>query len=206
MAATITNTDKLIGGALVAGIAIALIVRHNKKKQAALPEQTAPVAEPQPENPSLPASPSSQGGTLNRDLVLKRGSTGNEVRELQRLLGITADGIFGPQTEAKLKAVKFVTQVSLNKFATLPGKNPNPLKPGNRVMANVRPKIKVDGVKKLASGDYSHTGQLLEYVDFGDEVGKIIAVTPSGNYYVVEMPGFLTNKLGWVNAADVKKI
>lgn len=35
--------------------------------------------------------------------VLRRGSTGNEVKLLQQLLGITADGSFGPQTEAVVK-------------------------------------------------------------------------------------------------------
>jgi len=36
--------------------------------------------------------------------LLKRGSKGEEVRELQRLLGISADGDFGPKTEASVKA------------------------------------------------------------------------------------------------------
>lgn len=36
--------------------------------------------------------------------MLKRGSTGSAVKELQKKLGITADGIFGPATEAALIA------------------------------------------------------------------------------------------------------
>jgi len=36
-------------------------------------------------------------------MLLKKGSKGNEVKELQKFLGLTADGIFGAQTE---KAVK----------------------------------------------------------------------------------------------------
>ena len=36
-------------------------------------------------------------------MLLKKGSKGNEVKELQKFLGLTADGVFGPQTE---KAVK----------------------------------------------------------------------------------------------------
>lgn len=38
-------------------------------------------------------------------VMLKKGSMGNSVRKLQRLLGITADGNFGPKTEAAV--IKF---------------------------------------------------------------------------------------------------
>ena len=37
-------------------------------------------------------------------MTLKRGSKGNEVKQVQNLLGITADGIFGKKTEAAVKA------------------------------------------------------------------------------------------------------
>lgn len=36
-------------------------------------------------------------------MILKKGSRGNEVKELQKFLGITADGIFGPGTEKHVK-------------------------------------------------------------------------------------------------------
>ena len=36
-------------------------------------------------------------------MVLKKGSTGSEVEELQKALGIPVDGDFGPQTEAAVK-------------------------------------------------------------------------------------------------------
>ncbi|KGN36938.1 peptidoglycan-binding domain-containing protein [Knoellia subterranea] len=39
-----------------------------------------------------------------KDLVLRRGSTGAPVVALQKALGITADGSFGPATESKVKA------------------------------------------------------------------------------------------------------
>jgi len=57
--------------------------------------------------------------SLNRNLILKTGSKGAEVRELQRLLGFTGkgiDGIFGKNTLAVLKAKKQVSQIALNKF------------------------------------------------------------------------------------------
>ena len=36
--------------------------------------------------------------------VLNRGDSGDDVKALQRRLGITADGVFGPKTEAAVKA------------------------------------------------------------------------------------------------------
>jgi putative chitinase len=36
-------------------------------------------------------------------MILKKGSKGEEVKKLQAKLGLTADGVFGPGTEAKLK-------------------------------------------------------------------------------------------------------
>ena len=36
-------------------------------------------------------------------MLLKKGSTGDDVKRLQAKLGITADGSFGPGTEAKVK-------------------------------------------------------------------------------------------------------
>ena len=46
------------------------------------------------------AAPSAPKGN-----VVKRGSTGTAVKEIQRLIGVSpADGIFGPGTEAAVKA------------------------------------------------------------------------------------------------------
>jgi len=36
-------------------------------------------------------------------MLLKNGSKGEEVKQLQTKLGLTADGSFGPGTEAKVK-------------------------------------------------------------------------------------------------------
>lgn len=46
---------------------------------------------------SAPSSSSASGGTL------KRGSKGDDVKKMQAKLGLTADGDFGPGTEAALK-------------------------------------------------------------------------------------------------------
>lgn len=41
-------------------------------------------------------------------MLLKKGSTGEQVKELQRLLGIMADGVFGPHTENTVKAFQTI--------------------------------------------------------------------------------------------------
>ncbi len=53
----------------------------------------APAPSPAPATPSEPSAP-----------ILSIGLTGWAVRALQRLLGITADGIYGPQTQAAVEA------------------------------------------------------------------------------------------------------
>ena len=37
-------------------------------------------------------------------MILKKGSKGEEVKQLQAKLGLAADGVFGPGTEKQLKA------------------------------------------------------------------------------------------------------
>jgi putative chitinase len=49
------------------------------------------------DTPAPVASPSASGGTL------RRGSSGDDVKKMQAKLGLTADGDFGPGTEAALK-------------------------------------------------------------------------------------------------------
>ena len=40
---------------------------------------------------------------VKNDIMLKKGDTGSEVKEVQQMLGITADGIFGSGTESSVK-------------------------------------------------------------------------------------------------------
>ena len=46
---------------------------------------------------------SSGGATASSEVVVKRGHRGPAVRQIQRKLGIPADGMFGPQTEQAVK-------------------------------------------------------------------------------------------------------
>ena len=74
----------------------------------------------QPINAKANTTPATTS-SLNVSLVLKRGSKGAEVRELQKRLGFTGtniDGDFGGQTEQALLAQKKVSQITLAAFAT----------------------------------------------------------------------------------------
>jgi hypothetical protein len=71
----------------------------------------------QPINAKATTAPTTTS-SLNVSLVLKRGSKGAEVRELQKRLGVTVDGDFGAKTETALLAQKKVSQITLAAFAT----------------------------------------------------------------------------------------
>jgi hypothetical protein len=78
-------------------------------------------------SPKTPATPQPTPGTgapapaaLNLTLLLKKGSTGEEVKVLQGYLGVTADGQFGPITENALLAKKGIREVTLANYNQLP--------------------------------------------------------------------------------------
>lgn len=54
--------------------------------------------------PATPAKKASAKPTASKNPLLRRGSKGADVKRLQEALGITADGDFGPATDAKVKA------------------------------------------------------------------------------------------------------
>lgn len=71
-----------------------------------------------PTDNSKPIAAKTVTSSLNAKLLLKKGSKGNEVRELQRLLGVKIDGDFGVNTLAALQAQKGVSQITLAAFAS----------------------------------------------------------------------------------------
>jgi hypothetical protein len=50
-----------------------------------------------------PGASASGGATASTEIVVKRGDRGAAVRRIQQELGITSDGVFGPQTERAVK-------------------------------------------------------------------------------------------------------
>jgi hypothetical protein len=137
--------------------------------------------------------------TLNKGLVLKKGSTGKEVKELQKLLGITADGIFGAQTETALYNKKKVKQITLGQYTALPK--------GTQVWANAYPKTTFYKVNENADGSFKLLSEKKGTVEGGDVLGKIISVTADGTRYVLEDYKWYTlPEKGWVYASQVKKV
>lgn len=197
----IPNDAVLIGGAALTAGAAYLVVKQINKKKALNTEDTAA---------SLPAASTPTGGTgttttLNKNLVLKNGSKGNEVKELQKRMGITADGIFGNQTQAKLLALKLVTQISLSQYDSTPTVNQNALAVGTRIMANRKPNVVVNKAVLLANQKWDLQDVQVSQIPFGTEAGTIYMLSQYKTKYIVRKSG--TNiVIGWVLASDVVKL
>lgn len=50
-----------------------------------------------------PGASASGGASASSEVVVKRGDRGDAVRSIQRQLGLSADGVFGPMTERAVK-------------------------------------------------------------------------------------------------------
>lgn len=147
---------------------------------------------------------------LQEDLILKSGSKGAEVKRLQVLMGITADGVFGPKTEAALVKLKNVKQISIKQFLNSPTINQNILPIGTKVMAKNKLGARIFNAIAKADTSYYSDNKIVETIGYGREVGEIRGVNPGGNYYsVYYKPMFssiLGTKVGFVLAVDVEKI
>jgi peptidoglycan hydrolase-like protein with peptidoglycan-binding domain len=201
MATPKNNKALIIGAGALAAVGAVMLLNKKNDTPVIQPDYTEPVNNlPVATNPSTPAAV-----TLNKNIVLKMGSRGNEVKELQKLLGISADGIFGAQTEAALFAKKGFRQITLKQYAESPNMNNSSLKVGDRVMANKKP-TPANKALKLATGGYADSGNSYGSFEYGKEIGRIVAVsTPTKTAYAVETTG-LFSSLVWINASDVVKI
>ncbi|MGQ2982129.1 peptidoglycan-binding domain-containing protein [Flavobacterium sp.] len=203
MAKANDKTPMIVGGIALAAVAAFVLTKKKDSQPTFDPGQVAPEPTPVVNVPvTQPVAIS-----LNKNLLLKNGSKGSEVKELQKLLGISADGVFGAQTEAALYAKKGVKQITLNEYANVAGVNQNPLKVGDRVMAN-KNGVKTTIANLAANQTYFDTGATYKAYGYGTEIGKIVAIsTPTKSRYVVEVQvnTALKTKV-WVNAADVIKL
>lgn len=195
------KNNNIIYAVLALG-AIIGIYFYNKKdepKFEELPPET-PALPAQPVKPTQPAQPA----VANVNLVLKFGSKGIEVQKLQTLLGAKADGIFGAITENLLFAKKGVKQISLSQYNSKPDVPKNPMKIGDKAMAN-KQEVKVYENQILANKDNYNTGKLEDTYKYGEFIGTVKAITNDKLHYVLQDNDTFSPDLVWVKASDVIK-
>jgi|GEM_PF-1427830 len=158
------------------------------------PKVNIPIVAPKPTTPVA----------LNTNLVLKNGSRGSEVVALQKLLGITADGIFGNGTEAALKSKKGVISITLAKYKTTPDINRNSYPVGTKVFSNNKNGAKLYGNRALPNGVNESTGELDSTIAYGKVIGIIRGASSGAKWYRVETDAWVGTKICWVLASDVK--
>lgn len=171
----------------------------SKKKKTENPTQT--------EESSDASFPITEKPTIDQEIILKAGSRGKEVEKLQSLMAITADGIFGPATQAQLYKLKGVIQTTLKQFFSSPTINQNILKPGTNVMAKIKTGTRIFDAQPKADTSYFTNYKVVKTIPYGQEIGKIRSANPAGNWYAVYYSdGFIYGtKVGFVLATDVEK-
>jgi hypothetical protein len=87
---------------LFAGIFVLALLGGAATAQAEDGGATAPSTEQKAKSEAKPRG-KSQRKAAAEPVVLKRGDRGDAVRQVQRALGVGADGVFGPQTELAVK-------------------------------------------------------------------------------------------------------
>lgn len=190
------------------GIGGLILLLTSSKKEAQQFNEPAPTPTPGSNQTTPPPKPLP---TMDPNKVVAKGSTGLEVKELQKLLGFKGtdiDGIFGNDTETRLFTLKGVKKVSVNQYNKLPLINRNVLAIGTKIMANINfstPTNLYEAFKK-ADGTYESTGKVETTVDYGEEVGEIIGKNTTATWYLVEKNTFWGKELYFVKAADIKKI
>jgi hypothetical protein len=189
----VSNEDKVLIGVGVVGV-LGLVYLNWKKKQDE--KQTEEIPNYLPEE-----TPKTE---LDRNKLLGKGSKGEEVRALQSLLNVKADGDFGKITLNALQKAKGVTQISLNQFQVTnaiatpivtPAAKPiakavvKPValpKVGAKLMISV-PSSTLYKAKKIANGSYSNTGEkslLGSSLAYGESAGIFKSATSNGSYLV----------------------
>lgn len=148
-----------------------------------------------PDNIPLQTLPSTSTSGAGSVYPLKRGSTGEKVKELQRIIGATADGAFGPNTEAKLYEVAGVKQVNSDEEFEQVKKKAYGITTMSRAM---------DLLNKFKTGQYSILGvkqhKAIQVIKdaFGayNSTGKYITIYPSTLYSKNDYSIVDTTKLG----------
>jgi hypothetical protein len=209
-----TKENKILAGAGVV-CALGLAYLYWKKKKNEQQEETPAdyIPEATATEKTTASTPAKATG-LDRNKLLKKGSKGQEVRELQRLLNIKVDGDFGNKTLTALQAQKGITQTSLNQFDSKPQvATPIATQPKAVAKKMVTPKFGAKlmvasktafytTAKKLANDTWSNTGEKLwsgGNLVYGDYVGEFQKATANGTFLVKRYSDFY-----FINGNNVK--
>lgn len=189
-------TNYIIAGIVITGVgyyAYQQIKNSNKNEQ--------PDGNTQVVDETIPLPP-----TINKNLIMQIGSKGLEVKELQKLMSLSDDGIFGKQTESKLLSLKGVKKISLTQYKATVTINTNAYAISTNIMSeNINGTAIYNAIKK-ADNSYYTDNQVLEKISFGQKIGKIIGFSALKTWYLVEQETFFGKRIVFVKAVDVKKI
>jgi hypothetical protein len=125
---------------------------------------------------------------MNQDKVLGVGSKGEEVKELQKLLGVPADGSFGAQTEKALLARKGVKAISLKGYKAPAPAAPIVLPKKGAKLMSIKNDIHIFNAIKTANGSYFNSGASDYFgskFDYGQHVGTYVSVNYAGKYLIL---------------------
>lgn len=145
---------------------------------------------------------------LDYSKVLKLGSTGAEVKELQRLLGISQDGVFGPQTQSALFNKRGVYQTTLNLYTYVAGSLVYNHKIGDSIyVKSTVPTVNYENYSKNSiSNSFQPTG-LTTTFHANEYVGKVVEkrVSEDGKpLYMVEKNNVLFSSYVLVSEKYIK--
>lgn len=136
--------------------------------------------------------------------VLKMGSQGLEVTKLQGLMKITADGFFGPQTEAMLFQLKGVKEVSLDQYGKLPTINRNIYPVGTKLQSPLKAGTPIYDAVARADKTYYSNLKIEDTIDYGKHIGTVRSASELGNWYTIYYDTFWGKQIGFVKASDVQ--
>lgn len=154
----------------------------------------------------LVEEPASLPTVINKNLLLQKGSKGIEVQELQKILGLNADGIFGSQTEAALLNKKGVKQITLNNYSKTNNVVPTSLKVGDFVQSS-----KVLGTSayknETIGAKYTNTKKQIDTYFYTENIGKILAITADKMWCVILASQLLgSDKIIWVLTSEIELV
>lgn len=187
------NEDKLLLGAGALALTT-LVVFYFKGKKTQKQEVIVDEIElPAIATPPIATNPKTQPvAQLNKSKVLKFGSKGLEVRELQDLLNVDMDGDFGIKTLKALQKAKGVSEISLASFPEK--KQPKIIakptayivpKKGAQLMASTNG-INIFKATRLANGALINSGEkgTLTSFSFGEKVGAFEKDRGDGQFLI----------------------